>query len=152
MHVLLITQAPSPNTQALSQAALAAMRAYAGADTIISAKAPTEVSARDLDDVDGLVIGTLENIGALAGLTKDMFDRCYNDWLGRKEGLPVAFYIRAGLDGTATKRTLSSYAAALSWRLITAPVILHGTYEDAFIAQVEELGGMMVAGIEAGIY
>ena len=152
MHVLLITQAPSPNTQALSQAALAAMRAYAGADTIISTKAPTEVSARDLDDVDGLVIGTLENIGALAGLTKDMFDRCYNDWLGRKEGLPVAFYIRAGLDGTATKRTLSSYAAALSWRLITAPVILHGTYEDVFIAQVEELGGMMVAGIEAGIY
>lgn len=152
MRFLLITQTPSPNTIALSKATLGAMRAHGQDETHITIKSPTEVLAHDLDNCDGLLLGTLENIGALSGLTKDMFDRCYNDWLGRKEGLPVAIYIRAGLDGTATKRTLTSYANALSWRLITPPIILHGSYDDAFIARVEELGGMIVAGVEAGIY
>lgn len=152
MRFLFIAQTPSDNTSHLAQAALGALKAHAGSDSQIIFKPPTSVIASDIDDCEGLLLGSLENIGALAGLTKDMFDRCYNDWLGRKEGLPVGIYIRAGLDGTATKRTLTSYSNALSWRLIQEPLILHGAYDEAFTAEVEELAAMMGAGVEAGIY
>ena len=152
MRFLLIAQTPSQNTTALARAAYSALQDFAEATSTVSIASPTEITASDLDQCDGLMIGTLENIGALSGLTKDMFDRCYNDWLGRKEGLPVAIYIRAGLDGTATKRTLTSYAGALSWRLIQEPLILHGPYRDDFTEQVKELAAMMSAGVEAGIY
>ena len=152
MNFLMIAQTPSANTQKLAHAAFASLQAHAAPHSIVRFKAPLEAEAQDLANCDGLLIGTLENIGALSGLTKDMFDRCYNDWLGKKEGLPVAFYIRAGLDGTATKRTLTSYAQALSWRLISAPLILHGSYDDSFLTEVEALAGGLSAGVEAGIF
>lgn len=152
MKFLMIAQTPSDNTKALAEAALTSLRAYAAPTSEVIFKAPLHVCAADLEGCDGLLLGTLENIGALSGLTKDMFDRCYNDWLGRYEGLPVAIYIRAGLDGTATKRTLTSYANALSWRLIQEPLILHGAYHDNLTQDVASLAGQLSAGVEAGIY
>ena len=152
MKFLMIAQAPSDNTRALAEAALTSLRAHSEATSEVISKTPLEVRAADLDGCNGLLLGTLENIGALSGLSKDMFDRCYNDWLGRYEGLPVAIYIRAGLDGTATKRTLTSYANALSWRLVQEPLILHGAYQDNFTKEVALLAGQLSAGVEAGIY
>ena len=152
MKFLMIAQAPSDNTKAVAAAALASLRAHSAPTSDVICKSPLEVSAADLDGCDGLLLGTLENIGALAGLSKDMFDRCYNDWLGRHEGLPVGIYIRAGLDGTATSRTLTSYAKALSWRLIQEPLILHGAFDDGFCDEAASLAGQLSAGVEAGIY
>ena len=72
----------------------------------------------------------------MAGLTKDIFDRCYNDWLYHTDGLPVAFYIRAGLDGTAKADTLGRFAHALRWRMVLPPLILKGDYQPDFETQV----------------
>ena len=152
MRFLFIAQTPSKNTSDIADAAFESLKAHALSDNQFIRKTPLEVSPSDIDDCDGLLLGTLENIGALSGLTKDMFDRCYNEWLGRKEGLPVAIYIRAGLDGTATKRTLTSYANALSWRLIKEPMILHGPFDHTMRDEAQELAGMLSAGLEAGIY
>ena len=63
---------------------------------------------------DGIIIGTTENIGYMSGLTKDMFDRCYNFWLNRTDGIPVCIYIRAGLDGTGTKNSIESIVKSLN--------------------------------------
>lgn len=152
MKFLMIAQAPSDNTTALAEAALASLRAHSEPTSDVIFKTPLEVRAADLEGCNGVLLATLENIGALSGLSKDMFDRCYNDWLGRYEGLPVAIYIRAGLDGTATSRTLTSYAKALSWRLIQEPLILRGAYQDSFTEEVASLAGQLSAGVEAGIY
>ena len=58
MRFLLITQTPSPNTIALSEAALGAMRAMGKIRHAITIKSPTEVIADDLDNCDGLLLGT----------------------------------------------------------------------------------------------
>ena len=97
------------NTISLAEAAQNGALAFAEGREIIF-KTPLQVDAEDLKNAAALILGTTENIGAMAGLTKDMFDRCYNDWLGQMEGLPTAIYIRAGLDGTATKTQLSNIA------------------------------------------
>jgi len=81
-----------------------------------------------------------------------MFDRCYNDWLDCTNGKPVAIYIRAGLDGTATKRALTSISGALGWRLVAEPLILHGDWNDAFCQDVANLCLGMAAGLDAGIF
>lgn len=101
---------------------------------------------------DGLLLATTENIGYMAGLTKDLFDRCYNEWMGTTDGLPAAVYIRAGLDGTATSRAISQIAAGLSWRLIRPPLILRGDYTQQFEEDVAELGGAFSAGLETGVF
>lgn len=121
-------------------------------DLIIFHKSSVDVVSEDVLTCDGLLLATTENIGYMAGLTKDLFDRCYNEWMGTTDGLPAAVYIRAGLDGTATSRAISQIAAALSWRLIRPPLILRGDYSQQFEEDVAELGGAFSAGLETGVF
>ncbi len=150
--LLIIAHAPSPNTAAL---AAAAQRGAANPDAgnvesrLLS---PFDVRANDLAECDAVLIGTTENIGYMAGATKDMFDRCYNDWLDSTDAKPVGVYIRAGLDGTATSRALDSIFGALRWRKIAPPLILHGDWQDGYADAVEELAMGMAAGLDAGIF
>ena len=154
--LLIIAHTPSPNTAALAKAGIAACRDYNddddNGDVETRCLSPFDITSTDIATADGVVLGTTENIGYMAGATKDMFDRCYNDWLDCTNGKPVAIYIRAGLDGTATKRALTSISGALSWRLVAEPLILHGDWNDAFCQDVANLCLGMVAGLDAGIF
>ena len=150
--LLIVANRPSPNTAALADAALAACQNYDGGDIETRCLTPIEVTAPNLFKADAVVIGTTENIGYMAGATKDMFDRCYNDWMDRTEAKPVAIYIRAGLDGTATKRALTSMCSGLKWRLVAEPLILKGDWDDRFINEVAELSLGMAAGLDIGIF
>lgn len=44
----------------------------------------------------------------MAGLVKDLFDRCYYSCIGKTEGLPFSFYIRTGHDCIGTRRAIES--------------------------------------------
>ena len=149
--LLFASHTPSVNTEKLATICATEMLGYSD-DVTLRHKPPLDVVSADGLACDGLVIATTENIGYMAGLTKDMFDRCYNDWLYHTDGLPVAFYIRAGLDGTATATTLTRFAHALRWRMVRPPLILKGDYTEDFETQVAELGGGFAAGLEAGIF
>jgi len=65
--------------------------------------------------------------------------------------LPFTFYVRAGNDGTGTRRAIESIATGLKWRLVQAPLICKGEFTEEFIPQCEELGLTMAASLEAGI-
>ena len=121
-------------------------------DLIIFHKSSVDVVSKDVLTCDGLLLATTENIGYMAGLTKDLFDRCYNEWMGTTDGLPAAVYIRAGLDGTATSRALGQIVSGLGWRLIRPPLILRGDYTQQFEEDVAELGGAFSAGLETGVF
>ena len=149
--LLFISHAPSENTARLAGRCETAMKSWEANIQIIRKPSP-DVSADDILGCDGVLISTTENIGYMAGLTKDVFDRCYNDWLGTTDGLPAAIYIRAGLDGTATSRALSQIANGLKWRLIRPPLVLKGAYTVQFEDDVDELGGAFAAGLEAGLF
>ena len=121
-------------------------------DLVIFHKSSVDAVSEDVLTCDGLLLATTENIGYMAGLTKDLFDRCYNDWLGTTDGLPAAVYIRAGLDGTATSRALSQILGGLSWRLVRPPLILKGDYKQQFEEEVAELAGAFAAGLDSGLF
>jgi hypothetical protein len=150
--LLIIAHAPSPNTIALAKAAhRGAVHPDVG-DVSVRLASPFDITSEDLGGIDGVLLGTTENIGYMAGATKDMFDRCYNDWLGRTEGLAAGLYIRAGLDGTATRRALEGIFSAQGWRLVASPLILHGNWSDGYPGEVEALAMGMAAGLDAGIF
>ena len=150
--LLIAAHAPSANTAALADAALRGATNPDVGGIRVELKSPFDINPEDLLACDGFIIGTTENIGYMAGATKDMFDRCYNDWLEKRAGLPAAIYIRAGLDGTATRRALEGIVSAQRWRLVTPPLILYGEWSDSYPMQVEELAMGMAAGLDAGIF
>ena len=153
--LLRIAHTQSTNTAELAKAGLDDCRGYDGYDqgeVKIRCVSPFDVTSPDLLAADAVIIGTTENIGYMAGATKDMFDRCYNDWLDHGDAKPVAIYIRAGLDGTATKRALTSICGGLKWRLVAEPLILHGDWNNGFCEQVGDLCLGVAAGLDAGIF
>ena len=88
--VLLIAHTPSPNTLALTTAALSSVSSHDTGDVVMRCLSPFDVSAKDVCEAAAVIIGTTENIGYMAGATKDMFDRCYNDWLDSTAAKPLA--------------------------------------------------------------
>ncbi len=150
-RLLIVAHAPSPNTLALREAAERGARhpEVAGVEVIV--KAPLDADPEDVRDCDAILLGTTENLGYMSGALKDFFDRCYYPLLEEKQGLPCALYIRAGQDGTGTRRAVKSIVTGLHWRWVQEPLTLRGDWQEAFVEQVEELGLYLAAGLEAGI-
>lgn len=150
-RLLIVVHAPSPNTRALREAAErgACHPEIEGVEVIV--KPPLETGPEDVLACDAILLGTTENLGYMAGLTKDVFDRCYYPVLEEKQGLPCAFYVRAGNDGTGTRRAVESIVNGLRWKWAQEPLILRGEWQEGFVEQVEELAMAMAAGLEAGV-
>ena len=150
--LLIIAHAPSANTQQLRDAVLKGASHPDIENVEVVMRAPLETQPEDIITADAIILGTTENFGYMAGLVKDVFDRCYYPCLEHTEGMPFAFYIRAGLDGTGTRKAIESITHGLRWKLVQEPLLCKGSWDEAFLAQCEELGLSMAAGLEAGIF
>lgn len=149
-RLLFVSHAPSANTRALRAAAERAIGEFAELDyeSLDSLSADAEALRR----CNGLLLGTTENFGSMAGLTKDFLERIYYPCLEQTEALPVACYIRAGLDGQGTVTALQRIITGLRWRLIQPPLVLHGDYTTEFCNEVSELAATLAAGLDAGLF
>lgn len=149
--LLIIAHSPSDNTQKLAEAALeGATHSDIDINTIL--KSPQMTDPEDVLNADAILLGTTENLGYMAGLTKDFFDRCYYPVLEQKQGLPFAVYIRAGFDGTGTLRAIQTITTGLRWNLVQEPLILKGDWQLGFIDEVKALAMTLALGVETGIY
>ena len=151
-RLLIVAHVPSANTARLRDAALEGARSpeIDGVETV--ALTPFETGPDDVLAADAILLGTTENLGYMSGALKDFFDRCYYPVLEKTEGLPYALYIRAGHDGTGTRRAVESIAGGLKWRAVQEPLVCRGGWQDHFAGDCRDLGMAMAAGLEAGIF
>ena len=151
-RLLVLAHAPSPNTIAMRNAIEEGASNYDTQVVDIVGKGPLEANPEDILSSDALILGTTENLGYMSGALKDFFDRSYYPLLDKTQGLPYALYIRAGLDGTGTRRAVESIATGLKWRAVQEPLLCRGKYSDDFLMDCHNLGMVMCAGLEAGIF
>ncbi len=149
--LLIIAHAPSDNTRMMAEAVVKGASNPEITGVEVQCKAPLETQPDDIISAHALIIGTTENLGYMAGLIKDVFDRCYYPCLDKTQGLPFTFYVRAGHDGTGTQRAIESVATGLRWRIVQEPLICRGDFQQTFISQCEDLGLSMAASLDAGI-
>ena len=151
-HLLIVANTPSENTRILRDAVVRGAQSPDIEDVEVRALDPLEAGPDDVLAAQGILLGTTENLGYMSGALKDFFDRSYNPLLERTQGLPCALYIRAGSDGTGTRRGVETILIGLRWRAVQEPLICRGPWQPAFVEQCEELGAAMAAGLAAGIF
>ncbi|MBL0769380.1 flavodoxin family protein [Sphingopyxis sp. XHP0097] len=105
-----------------------------------------------------------ENLAALSGAMKEMFDRCYYPCLGRIEGRAYATIICAGSDGENAQRQLDRIATGWRLRRVADPVIVNvaaqtpeailapKTIAADRLAEARDLGAALAEGLSAGIF
>ncbi len=151
-RLLIVGHVPSANTQALRDAV---ERGACGPDVEgvgVDARSPFDTTPEHVLAADAIILGTTENLGYMSGALKDFFDRIYYPCLEAKQGLAYGLYIRAGHDGTGTRRGIETIVTGLRWRAVHEPLVCRGEFSEAFVPQCEELGLLMAAGLEAGVF
>lgn len=150
-QLLIVGHVPSDNTRILRDAVARGARHEDIDSVAVTVRTPFEAGPEDVMAADAVILGTTENLGYMSGALKDFFDRSYYPCLEKTQGLPYALYIRAGHDGTGTRRAVETIVTGLRWKEIREPLICRGAFQEDFIAQCEELGLYVAASLDAGV-
>ncbi len=118
----------------------------------VRVRSALEANAEDLLWADGFILGTPENFGYMSGAMKYFLDRVYYDCVDKINGRPYALFIRAGNDGTGALTSLRRILTGLAVREVQEPVLIAGEFDESRLADCEELGLTMAAGLEAGVF
>lgn len=111
-----------------------------------------EATLEDLLSCHGVLFGTPENFGYMSGAIKDFFDRTFYPAQPYNLNLPYALFISAGNDGSGAVRQIDRILLGYPMRKVAEPIICRGTVTETYLAQCEELGGTLAAGVAYGIF
>ncbi|WP_292685594.1 NAD(P)H-dependent oxidoreductase [Novosphingobium sp.] len=121
-------------------------------------------SADDLLGAAGYLFACPENLGAMTGAMKEMFDRCYYPLLGRIEGRPYATMIAAGSDGHGAQAQIDRIVTGWRLRRVAEPLIVNLGAQTPEAIQAEKtlseeklepcrwLGAALAEGLAQGIF
>ena len=115
-------------------------------------KHATEVQVDDLLSCNGIAIGSPEYFGTMAGLIKDFFDRTYEAAKDLTTGLPFVIFVCAGNDGRGAITQIERLATAYKWQKVQEHRRIVGNPTEQDLADLEELGQTLAAGIDFGIF
>lgn len=123
-----------------------------------------EVSADALLAAAAYLFVCPENLAALSGLMKEMFDRTYYDVLGCIAGRGYATIIAAGSDGEGAQRQLDRIATGWRLRRVAEPMIVNFAAQtpeaiaapkhpgDKVLESCRDLGEGLAEGILLGLF
>lgn len=111
-----------------------------------------EAGVDDLVWANGLLIGTPEHFGYMAGAVKDFMDRTFYPVEGKVDGLPYAVFVSAGNDGSGAVNSIERIALGYKWKKVSDAVIVRGAPTAADLQCCQDLGQMMAAGLALAIF
>jgi multimeric flavodoxin WrbA len=148
-------------TGAARAMAAAAHDAAQGRARLLAAE---EVTPEALLAASGYLFACPENLGAMSGAMKEMFDRCYYPLLGQVEGRPYATMIAAGSDGHGAQAQLDRIVTGWRLKRVANPLLVNLAAQtpEAILApkqvpaeRLEEcamLGAALAEGIALGVF
>jgi multimeric flavodoxin WrbA len=151
-HVLLVTGGqPGGRLERLAAAVREGVAVLAD-DVELRERTGIEATLEDLLWAQGLLIGTPEKFGYMAGSIKDFFDRTFYPAEGKVDALPYAVFVSAGNDGTGAVNSIERIATGYRWNRIADPVIVKGEPDEVALGLCRELGQTMAAGVSLGLF
>ena len=152
INILVVYHSQTGHTQKMAQAVAEGAGSIETAEAVL--KQAGDATLKDLLRCDGLAIGTPENFGYMSGMIKDFFDRTYAEARRKKEIFkkPYVVFISAGNDGTGASSQIDRICRGYPFRKVSEPVISKGDVTPEDLKKCNELGQLIAAGCEMGIF
>ena len=151
-HLLIVYHSQSGSTSKMAEAVIAGAK-HPDVDGVeVRVREALDADADDLLWCDGFILGTPENFGYMSGAMKVFLDRTFYPCEGKVDGKPFALFIRAGNDGSGALTSLRRILTGLNVREVQEPVMIVGEFDESRLAECEELGLTLAAGLEAGVF
>jgi multimeric flavodoxin WrbA len=160
--LLIVFHSLTGGTRQMAEAAAAG--ASSEPETAVRLMTAAQAEPADVLSADGYIFATPENLAAMAGQTKDFFDRTYYPALDRINGRPYAVLICAGSDGENAARQIARIATGWRLRPVADPLIVRTnaqtpeailapkTIHPTDLGRCHDLGAALAAGLAVGIF
>jgi len=150
--ILVVYHSQGGNTRKMAEAVAAG--AGEVEDVRVVLKEAFQATLADLVDCDGLVLGSPEYFGYMAGAVKDFFDRTYESARGERKVFkkPYAVFVSAGNDGRGALAAIERICIGYPFKKVYEAVIARGELTEQNLAACRELGQTLAAGCDAAIY
>ena len=136
--------------EAVERGARAAVDESGGVTVLV--KRCVDAGAEDVLAADGLILGTPENFGYMAGMMKDFLERVFYPCEGKINGRPYALFVGAGLDGAGAVSSVERIVTGLRLEKKAEPVIGLKELTPEVLSRCEELGAAFAAGLALGVF
>lgn len=145
MKLLVVHHTPSPYCQEMFEAVLAGATdpEIEGVDVV--RRPALTLSAADVLEADGYLLGSPANLGYMSGALKHAFDQIYYPCLDATRGRPFGLWLHGNEGTEGAERAVTSITTGLGWVKATEYVLVSGKPGKADLEACWNLGATVAA-------
>ncbi|MCX8561470.1 NAD(P)H-dependent oxidoreductase [Mycolicibacterium mucogenicum] len=145
MKLLVVHHTPSPNCQEMFEAVLAGATdpEIEGVDVV--RRPALTLSAADVLEADGYLLGSPANLGYMSGALKHAFDQIYYPCLDATRGRPFGLWLHGNEGTEGAEKAVTSITTGLGWTKAAEYVVVSGKPSKADLEACWNLGATVAA-------
>ncbi|MUL67264.1 flavodoxin [Mycobacterium sp. CBMA 234] len=145
MKLLVVHHTPSPYCQEMFEAVLAGATdpEIEGVDVV--RRPALTLSAADVLEADGYLLGSPANLGYISGALKHAFDQIYYPCLDATRGRPFGLWLHGNEGTEGAEKAVTSITTGLGWTKVTEYVVVSGKPSKADLEACWNLGATVAA-------
>ncbi|KIU16161.1 flavodoxin family protein [Mycolicibacterium llatzerense] len=149
MKLLVVHHTPSPNCQEMFEAVLAGATdpEIEGVDVV--RRPALTLSAADVLEADGYLLGSPANLGYMSGALKHAFDQIYYPCLDATRGRPFGLWLHGNEGTEGAEKAVTSITTGLGWVKAADYVVVSGKPSKADLEACWNLGATVAATLMA---
>ncbi|WP_073694912.1 NAD(P)H-dependent oxidoreductase [Mycobacterium sp. ST-F2] len=145
MKLLVVHHTPSPNCQEMFEAVLAGATDPEIEGVDVMRRPALTLSAADVLEADGYVLGSPANLGYMSGALKHAFDQIYYPCLDSTRGRPFGLWLHGNEGTEGAEKAVTSITTGLGWVKAAEYVVVSGKPGKADVEACWNLGATVAA-------
>ncbi|WP_060999700.1 flavodoxin family protein [Mycolicibacterium mucogenicum] len=145
MKLLVVHHTPSPHCQEMFEAVLAGATdpEIEGVDVV--RRPALTLSAADVLEADGYLLGSPANLGYMSGALKHAFDQIYYPCLDATRGRPFGLWLHGNEGTEGAEKAVTSITTGMGWVKAAEYVVVSGKPSKADVEACWNLGATVAA-------
>lgn len=144
-RLLIVHHTPSPHCQEMFEAVVAGATDPDITGVEVIRRPALTVSAVEMLQADGYVLGTPVNLGYISGALKHAFDQSYYPLLDSTGGRPFGLWLHGNEGSEGAVRAVNGITAGLGWVKAAEYVVVSGKPGRADLEACRNLGATVAA-------